>query len=67
VAPSRYKGPALAAESVASYFHGGRDDVTILDIASGTGFVGEHVRERSLTTELMQQIVFCPKTQLQLI
>lgn len=39
----RYRGPVIAAEAVGEFFPSGRAEVLIIDVASGTGFVGEEV------------------------
>lgn len=41
---SRYRGPAIAAKAVADFFPPSqRPDARILDVAAGSGFVGEEV------------------------
>ncbi|OWF45405.1 Williams-Beuren syndrome chromosomal region 27 protein [Mizuhopecten yessoensis] len=38
-----YSGPSMAADAVAGLYPGDRENVHILDIAAGTGFVGEQL------------------------
>ena len=40
---SHYNGPEIAAEVVARTYTEKRDDVLILDVAAGTGLLGEKV------------------------
>lgn len=41
-----YRGPKIAAEAVADYFNTStRANVKVLDVAAGTGFVAEHLKE----------------------
>ena len=43
--PVYYKGPEITAKAVASlYNEDHRDNINILDIAAGTGFVAEQVK-----------------------
>lgn len=44
--PDRYRGPAIAAEAVAEFFTVDRDKKLVLDVASGTGFVGEELKKQ---------------------
>ncbi|XP_070179660.1 methyltransferase-like protein 27 isoform X2 [Littorina saxatilis] len=44
--PERYRGPVIAAESVAAFYPTHRDKVLILDVACGTGFVGQELWKR---------------------
>ena len=41
--PGRYNGPAFAAEAIDRSFTSHKDQVLILDVAAGTGLVGEEV------------------------
>ena len=41
--PGRYNGPAFAAEAIDRSFTSHKDQVLILDVAAGTGLVGEQV------------------------
>ena len=41
--PGRYNGPQIAAQVVEKYFGDTKEDATILDVAAGTGLVGEKV------------------------
>ncbi|XP_078312339.1 methyltransferase-like protein 27 isoform X5 [Crassostrea virginica] len=41
--PGRYNGPVFAAEAIDRSFPSHKDQVLILDVAAGTGFVGEEV------------------------
>lgn len=45
--PDRYRGPSIAADAVASFFpEQDRDKALVIDVASGTGFVGEELKKR---------------------
>ncbi|XP_062568640.1 methyltransferase-like protein 27 isoform X1 [Saccostrea cucullata] len=44
--PDRYQGPKLAAESLCDLISEHRESVRILDIASGTGFLGQELWDR---------------------
>ncbi|XP_067656466.1 methyltransferase-like protein 27 [Haliotis asinina] len=44
--PERYKGPSIAAGVVAEYFHHDVSHVNVLDVAAGTGFLGEKLQAR---------------------
>ena len=48
--PGRYNGPEIAAAAVEKYFGNSKEKTYILDVASGTGLVAEHVSERCLFT-----------------
>ena len=41
--PKRYRGPLIAAEAVGETFPTERDSKLIIDMAAGTGRVGEEV------------------------
>ena len=41
--PGRYNGPAFAAEATDRSFPDHKDKILILDVAAGTGIVGEEV------------------------
>ncbi|KAK7483611.1 hypothetical protein BaRGS_00025164 [Batillaria attramentaria] len=41
--PQRYRGPVIAARTVAEFFPENRHSKLILDVAAGTGFVGEEL------------------------
>ena len=43
--PGRYNGPQIAAQVVEKYFGDRKEDTNILDVAAGTGLVGEKVGE----------------------
>ena len=42
--PGRYNGPDIAARVVERYFGDRKNDTYIIDVAAGTGLVGEKVR-----------------------
>ena len=42
--PGRYNGPKYGAEALAQSYLDDRESIKILDIAAGTGFLGEEVR-----------------------
>lgn len=44
--PGRYNGPAYAAEAIDRSFPSNKDKVLILDVAAGTGLVGEELVKR---------------------
>ncbi|KAK7089814.1 methyltransferase-like protein 27 [Littorina saxatilis] len=44
--PDKFRGPVIAAESVAAFYRTHRDKVLILDVACGTGFVGQELQKR---------------------
>ena len=50
--PGRYNGPEIAAQAVEKYFGNGREKAYILDVASGTGLVGDKVSERRVFTRM---------------
>ncbi|KAK7483612.1 hypothetical protein BaRGS_00025165 [Batillaria attramentaria] len=41
--PQRYRGPVIAAQTMAEFFPENRHSKLILDVAAGTGFVGEEL------------------------
>ncbi|XP_022340017.2 methyltransferase-like protein 27 isoform X4 [Crassostrea virginica] len=45
--PGRYNGPVFAAEAIDRSFPSHKDQVLILDVAAGTGFVGEELVKRN--------------------
>ncbi|XP_013392059.1 methyltransferase-like protein 27 isoform X2 [Lingula anatina] len=45
----RYNGPVIAATSLAEHFEKGRRDAYVLDVAAGTGMVGEQLHHRGFT------------------
>ncbi|KAI0228373.1 hypothetical protein LSAT2_021147 [Lamellibrachia satsuma] len=47
--PGRYNGPDIAARVVERYFGDRKNDTYIIDVAAGTGLVGEKLRERGFT------------------
>ncbi|XP_041368160.1 methyltransferase-like protein 27 isoform X2 [Gigantopelta aegis] len=49
LAIGRYNGPVFAAQAVAEFFPRGRNLVRILDVAAGTGFVGEQLKQLDFT------------------
>ncbi|XP_063431961.1 uncharacterized protein LOC134714551 isoform X2 [Mytilus trossulus] len=44
--PERYNGPKYGAETLVEAYPGNRDSINILDIAAGTGFLGEELHKR---------------------
>ncbi|XP_046580301.1 methyltransferase-like protein 27 [Haliotis rubra] len=44
--PEWYKGPSIAADVVAEYFRHNVSHVNILDVAAGTGLLGEQLQDR---------------------
>ena len=44
--PGRYNGPQIAAAAVEKYFGNSKEKTYILDVASGTGLVGDKVSKR---------------------
>jgi len=49
LAPGRYNGPSIAVSVLTRYFSVDRRDVRLLDVAAGTGFVGEKLQENGFT------------------
>ncbi|KAI0235751.1 hypothetical protein LSAT2_013729 [Lamellibrachia satsuma] len=47
--PGRYNGPEAAARVVERYYGDKKDDTYIIDVAAGTGFVGEQLKMRGFT------------------
>ena len=45
--PETYHGPAIAAEAVGEVFRDWRDRIKLIDVACGTGYVGEEVHVTS--------------------
>ncbi|KAL8570256.1 hypothetical protein ACOMHN_029956 [Nucella lapillus] len=40
-----YKGPVIAAQAVSEFFPKNKEDYLIIDVAAGTGFVGEELQK----------------------
>lgn len=47
-----YRGPEVLAETMATLYTEGRSDVLILDVAAGTGLVGEKVQHWTHSAQL---------------
>ncbi|CAG2205687.1 unnamed protein product [Mytilus edulis] len=61
--PERYNGPKYGAEALVEAYPGNRESIHILDIAAGTGFLGEELHKRGFKKSTRIQLKACLQWQ----